>query len=202
MKEGRIAESRAPGQAIAFFLTGLLLALAVVAGAVWAEAASYAQSSPAGGQPSAEAQAEGDPDAGKNLFTGTSRFQNDGPPCMACHSVAGIGALGGGALGPDLTTTAWKGPALAGFLDVVTNPNMADTYPTMNAVWGSKALFTPEEKANLGAFLQQAPLQARSTQAVWQLTGLALAGVTVAAGLVHLVWRHRLRNVRKPMVAG
>src|SRR3989337_709452 len=43
------------------------------------------------------------PVAGRALFTGARRLENGGPACMSCHSVAGLGALGGGALGPDLT---------------------------------------------------------------------------------------------------
>ena len=46
----------------------------------------------------------GNADTGKDLFTGVQRFANGGPPCMACHSTGGIGALGGGQLGPDFTT--------------------------------------------------------------------------------------------------
>lgn len=145
---------------------------------------------------------EGDPLVGKSLFTGALRFQNGGPPCLACHSISGIGALGGGALGPDLTATVWKGPALASFLEQVTSPEMAKTYPTMNVVWGNKSPFTAEEKANLGAFLQEASLQARPTQVVWQLAGLAVAGVVVVLVIAGILWRRRLRGVRRPMVAG
>ena len=43
---------------------------------------------------------QGNAETGKDLFTGVVRFQNGGPPCMACHSTGGIGALGGGSLGP------------------------------------------------------------------------------------------------------
>src|SRR5437868_5687007 len=62
--------------------------------------------------PSAPA-VQGNPEVGKDLFTGVVRFQNGGPPCMPCHSVGGIGALGGGQLGPDLTTLVARfgGPA-------------------------------------------------------------------------------------------
>src|SRR6476646_10160995 len=51
---------------------------------------------------------KGNADTGKELFTGVARFQNGGPPCMACHSTGGLGALGGGQLGPDLTTVATR----------------------------------------------------------------------------------------------
>ena len=35
---------------------------------------------------------QGNADTGKELFTGVARFQNGGPPCMACHSTGGLGA--------------------------------------------------------------------------------------------------------------
>ena len=47
----------------------------------------------------AAAALKGNAETGKDLFTGAERFANGGPPCMACHSTGGIGALGGGRLG-------------------------------------------------------------------------------------------------------
>ena len=47
--------------------------------------------------------AAGDAERGENLFTGSDRFEAGGPSCLSCHAVAGVGALGGGRLGPDLT---------------------------------------------------------------------------------------------------
>lgn len=64
--------------------------------------------SPAPAAPAAAALPAGDPALGKEFFTGGQRLQNGGPPCMGCHSVAGIGALGGGTLGPDLTPAISK----------------------------------------------------------------------------------------------
>src|SRR3974390_88344 len=60
-----------------------------------------AAAQPSAAQPTAAPAAasatavRGDPETGKDLFTGVARFHNGGPPCMACHSVGGIGALGG-----------------------------------------------------------------------------------------------------------
>jgi cytochrome c2 len=139
----------------------------------------------------------GDPAVGRALFTGGTRLQNGGPPCMGCHSVAGIGALGGGVLGPDLTEafTRYGGEAgLANFLN--TTPTA-----TMNAVWTRQPL-TPDEQANLRAFLQQtAALLERPAET---LGPLALIVVVVAALLLILAqvyWRRRLTGVRRPMVA-
>lgn len=140
---------------------------------------------------------QGEPALGKNLFTGADGFANGGPPCMACHSASGIGALGGGALGPDLTGAFGKYGGAAGLDAFISGVPTG----TMNAVWADKPL-TPEERANLVAFLQEAAVGQRPAQAVWQLTGLAVAGlVTLLAG-GHLIWRRRLTEVRRPMVAG
>lgn len=155
-----------------------------------------AQASTAGQDTSA-----GDAEAGKSLFTGSERFEGGGPPCLACHSVAGIGALGGGALGPNLTETSWKGPALGPFMDLVLDPSQSSTYPTMNSVWSNNTPLTAQEKADMGAFLLSADVTQRETQAVFQLSGLAVVGTLLMLGLSHLLWRRRSRSVRRTMVA-
>lgn len=134
--------------------------------------------------------------AGKALFTGVHRFRNGGPPCMGCHSVAGIGALGGGALGPDLTGAEAKYNGLRGLTAFLAGTPT----PTMNAVWSQEPL-TATERANVVAFLSQAPVEKRPVQAVGRLIVLAVIGWLLVLGLSHLVWRHRLRAVRSPMVA-
>ncbi len=139
----------------------------------------------------------GDPAVGKGLFMGTARFQNGGPPCMACHSVAGIGALGGGALGPDLTQALTRYGGAAGLTAFLTGVPTA----TMNSVW-TRSPMTPEERANVVAFLEQASVSQRPAGAVGQLAGLAAAGTVVVLGTAQLVWRRRLRAVRRPMVSG
>jgi mono/diheme cytochrome c family protein len=140
---------------------------------------------------------QGNPETGKELFTGVVRFQNGGPPCMACHSVAGIGALGGGQLGPDLTeVVARYGGAAAVDSFVAGTPT-----PTMKAVWSQHPL-TPEERANVVGFLTQAGVSQRPVQAIWQLTGLAVLGLVILLALAAFNWQKRLRfGVRRPMVA-
>lgn len=142
------------------------------------------------------ALAEGNAARGKNLFTGPSRFKNRGPNCGACHSVGGIGALGGGSLGPDLTASyARLGDAM------ILWPEGPGTSPTMNPIFSERPL-TDGEKANLLAFFKSAGAGGRSAEQVLQLAALALAGVAVIALLTHLVWRKRLQSVRKSMVGG
>jgi mono/diheme cytochrome c family protein len=158
----------------------------------------------AAGQPSAPATeatsapaVQGNPEIGKDLFTGVVRFQNGGPPCMACHSVGGIGALGGGQLGPDLTAVVSRyGGAAAVDAFVAGTPT-----PTMRAVW-SKNPLTTEERASVVSFLAQAVVTQRPAQAIWQLLGLAVLGLVILLTIAGLKWQNRLRNgVRRPMLA-
>ena len=157
-----------------------------------------ATSAPApAGQAASAPAVKGDPEAGKELFTGLTRFANGGPPCMACHSVGGIGALGGGQLGPDLTEVAsrYGGPTgLDAF--VAGTPT-----PTMRAGWSQHPL-TTEERAGVVAFLAQAGVTQRPAQAIWQLAGLAGLGLVILLAIAGFNWRNRLRNgVWRPMVS-
>ncbi len=137
----------------------------------------------------------GDAAIGRELFTGEVRLENGGPPCMGCHSVAGIGALGGGALGPDLSTAMNKyGEAgLANFLDTVPTA-------TMNAVWTNQPM-TAEEQAHLWAFLKGASVSGRPIAALGQLAALAIAGTILLLLAATFYWRRRLVAVRRPLVA-
>jgi mono/diheme cytochrome c family protein len=159
---------------------------------------AYLESAPgAGGAVGAAGSAAlpvGNPALGKELFTGTRRFANGGPPCMACHSISGIGALGGGALGPDLT------PAASKFGDAGLASVLASLpFPTMSPIFASRPLAS-EEQAHLRAFVMQAAISERSPQAVGRLTGFAVGGAVVLLGLVHVSWRRRLTTVRRRMV--
>jgi mono/diheme cytochrome c family protein len=153
-------------------------------------------------QPSAPAAAtapavQGNPEIGKELFTGVARFANGGPPCMACHSVGGIGALGGGQLGPDLTGAAGRYGGAAGLDAFVAGTPT----PTMKVVWAQHPL-TTEERASVVAFVGQAGVSERPAQAIWQLGGLAALGLVVLLAIAGLRWQNRLRNgVWRPMVA-
>jgi len=140
---------------------------------------------------------QGNPEAGKDLFTGVVRFANGGPPCMACHSVGGIGALGGGQLGPDLTEVVKRyGGAAAVDAFVAGTPT-----PTMRAVWSQHPL-TTQERADVVSFIGQAEVSQRPAEAIWQLTGVAVLGVVILLVIAALRWQNRLRfGVRRPMVA-
>ncbi len=138
----------------------------------------------------------GDAEAGRELFVGNKRLQNGGPPCMSCHSISGIGALGGGTLGPDLTnvfTTLGGENGVESFLSSVPTP-------TMNAVW-TKHPLTPQEIANLAAFIKEGEVAQRSPGILAQLIVLAIIAALILIIIFAAYWRRRLRGVRIPLVA-
>ncbi len=166
--------------------------------AVLAYLATSTTGTPAAAAGAPAVVAAGDPENGKKLFVGSARFRNGGPPCMACHSAGGIGALGGGQLGPDLTNVVQRfGGASALSVFVGSSPT-----PTMNAIW-LRAPLTPGERADVVAFLAQAPVSERPVQAIWHLAGLSALGLAILLGISGWIWRRRLRDgVRRPMIAG
>ncbi|MEI2691959.1 MAG: cytochrome c [Anaerolineae bacterium] len=140
-------------------------------------------------------QFTGDAARGRALFQGATTLENGGPACMVCHSVAGMGALGGGALGADLTQVFDRYGGQAGLNAFLGSP--ATT--TMNAVWANQPM-TGQEQADLTAFFGSTSVAVRPASTLWTLAalaGLLAALLAVGAGLV---WRNRLRGVRRPMV--
>ncbi|MBI3011433.1 MAG: cytochrome c [Candidatus Omnitrophica bacterium] len=136
----------------------------------------------------------GDSIIGKDLFTGRQRFKSGAAPCMACHSVSGIGALGGGVLGPDLT------PAYAKFGDEGLATILTELpFPTMRAVL-SEDPFTPDEQSHVIRFFQAASVTQRPPEVVGRLAGLALGGAVIVLLLTHVLWRGRLTGVRRSIV--
>lgn len=133
--------------------------------------------------------------AGYRLFTGETRMKNGGPPCISCHSVQGVGALGGGSLGPDLTLAnkRYTDVELASILK-------APAFPTMSKVMLNHDL-TDTEIVQLFAYLQAAKNRTPDPARTAALTiALCILGVLAALGLMGYLWRARLRGVRIPLV--
>jgi mono/diheme cytochrome c family protein len=138
---------------------------------------------------------QGDSVTGREMFVGSTRFKNGGPPCMSCHSISGIGALGGGTLGPDLTDAYKKyggTPGLASFL-------MSVPTPTMSAVWTRQPL-TPQEVANLTAFIKEGAVTERPLDAIAKLALMAVLALVILVLAATVYWRRRLITVRKALV--
>jgi len=129
--------------------------------------------------------------AGKALFTGTVRSKNGGPACMACHSAAGVGVLGGGTMGPDLTKVYTKlGSALTAW---------PTTMPVMRPMYVAAPLAS-QEKADLVAFFRsEAAAQPGSPPGAWLFALVSGLAFVLLLG-AHLIWRRRLRDVRKALL--
>jgi len=131
---------------------------------------------------------------GKALFVGQVRFRNGGPPCSSCHSIAGLAFPSGGTLGPDLTPVYRKlgAEGTAAALKTL-------FFPAMTAIYDPRPL-TPEEQADLLAFLQEASAepQPRSNTAVVALAGFL--GFCVLLVITRFLWRDRLQSVRKRLL--
>jgi mono/diheme cytochrome c family protein len=136
---------------------------------------------------------EGDPTHGAALFSGATPLQNGGPACMSCHSIAGVGVLGGGTLGPDLTNVhdRYGEAGLVAALEGL-------PFPTMRGVYAEKPL-TDDEAANLFTYFAQTSQQSSEP--------VSLGFVLIGAGgflllllLSRLIWRNRLAGVRIPLV--
>lgn len=150
--------------------------------------------------PAAPIGGAGDPAAGQRLFTGGVALTNGGAPCIACHAVTGVGVLGGGSLGPNLTHVIQRlgEPGVAAALKTIAFPTMLEPYRNRP--------FTPQEQADLVAFLKnadlwQAPVTGTNPGALTQYTilyfGIALAVAAVLFGLLLLFWlRSKQRSVK------
>jgi len=131
----------------------------------------------------------GDPNIGMMYFTGGKRFTNGGPPCISCHS-AGVGALGGGVLGPNLTKT------------------MADPSknPLINGAWVNAPLDTPmgpifsnrpvtdEEIGHIRAFLEKASKGQVASSKGGAFTIIGIGGFIGILIVFNIIWSGRYRN--------
>jgi len=135
---------------LACFLVAGFMTISVAVQAADAPPAPAAQSAVTEAAAPAEATLPvGDSNTGKALFTGEKAFQNGGPACISCHS-AGVGELGGGLLGPNLSKV-YADPAKQALLNIawVNSPGI----PVMGPVFSAKNI-TEAEMVNLKAFFK------------------------------------------------
>ncbi|HET7214644.1 MAG TPA: c-type cytochrome [Terriglobia bacterium] len=158
-----------------------------------------------GAKPAAEAQAPPfTPEQaaeGTALFVGNQRLQADGPSCISCHAVKSAGgALDGGQLGPDLTLAYKRLNGRNGLEAWLKNPASA----TMKPIF-TKHPLKPEEIIALTAFFEQSSNEsgtenARAYRLRFILIGLA--GTALGLVVLGLVWKRRIRGVRRALVEG
>lgn len=138
-----------------------------------------------------------DVERGRALMRGDVAQVRGGPACLSCHTVRGVGALGGGRLGPDLTKVYERlqgRKALATWLS-------APATTTMQAVFKDTPL-DAEEILPVVAYLEDAARQGGEDTGVGQVTFLLLGLGGAAVLLVGMdgAWRKRFRAVRGPLV--
>lgn len=146
---------------------------------------------PASGKDAGAAVPAGDPNLGRRLFQGTTRFANGGPSCNSCHDVSYGDVIGGGGLAKDLTTVFSRlgGP---GVRAIVGSP----PFPVMQRAFQDRPL-TDQEVGALVAFLEQADANKDLHQPLDYGIGLfvaGLAGAMLLLGLYSIVWKRRKRG--------
>lgn len=137
-----------------------------------------------------------DVERGERLFRGAESFASGAPTCLACHTVYGIGGLGGGRLGPDLTSVYARlegRNALAAWLSAP--PGL-----TMQPLFKRNPLES-EEVLALVAYLKHAAESGASDARPATLKFL-LAGIAGSVFLLlafDFLWRNRYRATRRPL---
>ena len=144
----------------------------------------------------AQTSPSGDVERGRKLFMGYVHFQNEGPPCMGCHNVGENGLLGGGALGPDLTDVSIRRSG-AEILGILSNTGPVIS-PVMQPILDEHPL-TESEQSDLIAFLNASVGQPESNKELLVIS-ISAAGLALAAALIGIVYRNRLRGVRKSLL--
>ncbi len=128
---------------------------------------------------------------GQELFEGSTRLTNGGPPCNSCHDIAHDAVIGGGVLARELTTVFGRlgEPGVRAILNNL-------PFPVMEQAYEDKPL-TDEEVVSLVGFLQKADAE----QALHQprdygikLFLAGLVGTIFLFGLYSLLWRGRRRG--------
>ena len=152
-----------------------------------AAAAQTAETQPAQEAPAAPAE-QGDYKTGMALFSGEKRFTNGGPPCISCHS-AGVGELGGGVLGPNLTKVyadESKNPLLSAAWINAGSPVMAPVFSNRNV--------TDEEVAHLRAFFAEQAKTEEKPSSTGTFTIIGLGGFVGILIVFNIIWSGRYRN--------
>ena len=138
----------------------------------------------------------GDAENGRKLFMGYAHFENEGPPCMGCHSVGENGLLGGGIMGPNLTDVSDR-LTQDKMVSVLANSG-AEISPVMEPIYTTHPL-TEAEQADLIVFMTESAGE-EEVDKEWMVYVISFGGVGAAVAFFGLVYRSRLRGVRKTLV--
>lgn len=143
-----------------------------------------------------------DVERGLALFTGGEAFKAGTTMCMTCHRMPGVGALGGGNLGPDLTRVYENGKHTTGGRATLSAWLMAPATPTMQALMKDHPL-EPDEVHSLVALMQDRAANSQPEPVGASMVSFAILGLLGSAFTLFVfdsVWATRLRSVRRTLV--
>ncbi len=134
---------------------------------------------------------------GRAIFTGAQRLAGGGPPCISCHTIKGLGGLGGGRLGPDLSLVYERLQGRKGLSAWLTNP----ASPTMAPVFRTKPI-QPQEMLPLIALFEDSARKGGQDDNTSLLNFFLFGLGATVLGLVSLdaIWKKRLRGVRRALL--
>ncbi|MCK5448497.1 MAG: cytochrome c [Gemmatimonadetes bacterium] len=153
----------------------------------------YVQGTPTTGEPPPERSSATEEQVrlGRDLFQGTARFTNNGPPCNSCHEVRSESVIGGGLLAPELTSVISRVGA-PGVWAMIRRP----PFPLMQTPYEDRPL-TDDEVTALVGFLERADVE----QAMYEprdygikLLFAGIVGTALLLGLYTLLWRKRRKG--------
>lgn len=135
--------------------------------------------------------------AGRALFTGRRLLKNGGPACIACHTVSGLGGLGGGRLGPNLTRSYAGLGGRQGLVAWLSSPPS----PTMNPIFQEHPL-EKDEVVSIMAFLKDETEQdePEDSTALVNFLLFGIAGAVLLLAIFDRLWNRRFSGVRRAMV--
>jgi len=119
------------------------------------------------------------------VFIGALPLKNGGPACISCHTVRGIGELGGGTLAPDLTTVFERYSGRRTLSTWLSAP----LTPTMQANFSNKPVDAEEVLALVAFFqetLQRTPEDVSTLRLTFVLSMCGIARFIFAS--FHVVW--------------
>ncbi len=135
--------------------------------------------------------------AGRAIFTGETSLVAGGTACISCHTVGGLGGLGGGRLGPDLTRVFERYEDRRKLGVWLSAPATETMLPTFR-----EHPLEQEEILSLLAYFENAMQKEQEDDAPRALV-LVLLGVGGAIGallLFNRAWRDRFTGVRRCLV--
>jgi len=136
--------------------------------------------------------ATGEPERGRQLYTGAVAMSNGGSPCIACHGLTGLGSAGAASYGPNLSDfyANYGEEGVAAVLESL-------AFPSMEAIYTSRPL-TETERLDLTAYFARTAEQTAAPPT--SLAGSILLGVLIVFAIVALLGLRRLKGVRQPLV--